>query len=77
MCGGTNGNEESFSRSLHNTRMPILQTSFRLCHSKLKRPVKFATMKVNFFYRLTYNSLADLGGARPARAPPFAWHPSF
>ena len=21
--------------------------------------------------------LADLGGARPARAPPFAWHPSF
>ena len=22
-------------------------------------------------------ALADLGGARPARAPPFAWHPSF
>ena len=21
-------------------------------------------------------TLADLGGARPARAPPFAWHPS-
>ena len=21
-------------------------------------------------------ALADLGGARPARAPPFAWHPS-
>ena len=24
-----------------------------------------------------YSPLADLGGARPARAPPFAWHPSF
>ena len=23
------------------------------------------------------STLADLGGARPARAPPFAWHPSF
>ena len=23
------------------------------------------------------DTLADLGGVRPARAPPFAWHPSF
>ena len=23
------------------------------------------------------SALADLGGARPARAPPFAWYPSF
>ena len=30
--------QKSFSRSLHNTRMPILPTSFWMCHSKLKRP---------------------------------------
>ena len=28
------------------------------------------------FYYTAFNALADLGGARPARAPPFAWHPS-
>ena len=25
----------------------------------------------------TCNHWTDLGGARPARTPPFAWHPSF
>ena len=34
-------------------------------------------MNIAIFFRLFGGcSLADLGGARPARAPPFAWHPS-
>ena len=35
----------SFSRSLYNTRMAILPNWFWPCHSKLKRPIKSATLK--------------------------------
>ena len=35
--------------------------------------VCLASRKVCQFFHVP---LADLGGARPARAPPFAWHPS-
>ena len=45
------------------------------------------TIKVNIYSLWTWLlhlhalrlwlSLADLGGVRPVRAPPFAWHPSF
>ena len=48
-------NHSSFSRSLHNTKMAISPTSFWLCHSKLKRPVKSAAVKVYSFYQLTSN----------------------
>ena len=45
----------SFSRSLHNTRTPILPTSFSQCHSQFKRQIKFVTLKSNPFYQLTSN----------------------
>ena len=46
---------EFFSRSLHNTRMAILITSFWPCNSKLKRLIKSAALKGNPFYQLTSN----------------------
>ena len=44
-----------FWRSLHNTRMRILPTSFWLCHSKCKWPLKSPTLKGNPFCQLTSN----------------------
>ena len=44
-----------FLRSLHNTRMAILPTSFWPCHSKLKRTKKSAILKGYPIYQLTSN----------------------
>ena len=51
----TKDGDESFSRSLYNTRMAILPSSFWPCHSKFKRPIMSATLKGNLFYQLTSN----------------------
>ena len=52
--GTTHYNNKSFSQSLNNTRIAILPTLFWPCNSKLKRPIKYATLKGNLFYQLTF-----------------------
>ena len=49
-------------------------------HSKITKFIEFYVPHIillGFSNDLVMNTLADLGGVRPARAPPFAWHPSF
>ena len=49
------GTYEKFSQSLHNTKMQIFPTLFRLFHSKVERPIKSANLKFIAFYQLTSN----------------------
>ena len=65
----------TFSQKLHEIERIWTLKGGGGCASKLLL-WRSATAYIDLTKRTAY-ALADLGGARLARTPPFAWHPSF